>query len=890
MSRPPPPAFKAHDGQQQEALRSSADYMLLGGARGGGKQMPLTSSILTPDGYKELSQIKVGDTICGVDGKPQKIIYLHPITYEKQYVFYFDNNESIISCGDHLWYGGWRQDKSDFLASYDNPYCIKTAKQIYEHTLFEKKEKKRRWFKIPLHKAIEFNSKKCLIDPYLLGLLLGDGCITNPKYMKITTNDIEHIKNTLDNLEITYRTHKFKNKNCYDVFFNFESKKRLIENLTILGLMGHSAETKFIPDSYKFVSIKDRLSILQGILDTDGCIGKEKGSVRFYSISEDLAEDVCWVARSLGFRTSINSRQPRMKGKYFCKECYIVQISSEDNSKLFRLERKSNLAKSRKRGLFNTIVDAEIIEEKVPMRCITVSNPNGLYIVDNFIVTHNSLLLAWLAALRPRLWHYENKMGDLSTKAQYLKKGTGVKVVVDKISIDYPEYTALIIRRSYPMLEKNLKPECDKLYTLDCYGGVWRERDHCYIFPSGSRVYLVHCQDYNALRNYIGGNYNFIGIDEANQFPEDWVEKLDGSLRSSSTLELTPYMVLTSNPGDIGHLWLKKRFVDKCPPILVGDQIYNKNFDVWYQPKKAGKPYKDEEGLTYQFIPMTVFDNPSILKNDPKYVRRLKRMNETLRRMWLHGDWDAPQGMYFDNWNPEFHVISAKNFKIDREVDRLYRFYDYGTKVSTAVLFACVKPDGDMVIFDELIMTDGEAYNEFEFPFDTSAAASVQAKMVIYYTKKRHGLETEDFFDEIADSQMWQQVSAKEDELYSAALFFEDAGIFLTSTGKKDRVAGAAVVYNGFNIPDNGVPRIRFTDNCQYCIETIPSLPTKENLPDMVEDKRTKDHAYDALKYGTIHIFGKLTNEPEEKKGWRDWIKEEATEGEGHNSWMRQGI
>ena len=185
-------------------------------------------------------------------------------------------------------------------------------------------------------------------------------------------------------------------------------------------------------------------------------------------------------------------------------------------------------------------------------------------------------MLAWKAALTPRKWHYERNRKEI-TKDQadrYKAQKKTVHVKVERISVDYPDYIALLIRRTYPQLERNLKPECDKLYKL--YGATWQERNKCYLFPSGAKVYLVHCQDRRALDNYIGGNYNFIGIDEANQFPEQWVEELSTSARTDN-LELTPQICLTSNPGNIGHIWLKKRFIDVCPPEVIGKPVYNKD-------------------------------------------------------------------------------------------------------------------------------------------------------------------------------------------------------------------------------------------------------------------------------------------------------------------------
>lgn len=480
-----------------------------------------------------------------------------------------------------------------------------------------------------------------------------------------------------------------------------------------------------------------------------------------------------------------------------------------------------------------------------------------------------SLMLAWKAALTPRKWTY--KLGKATiTKRDYnqmIKLGKKPTVHVDKISIDYPDYIGILMRRTFPQLERNLKPECDKLYRL--YGAKWQERNKCYQFPSGAKVYLVHCQDRRALDNYIGGNYNFIGIDEANQFPESWVEELATSARTDND-ELKPQVCLTSNPGNIGHVWLKRWFVDRCPP-LPGRLIHNEDFNIDFYEMKTNKPYRDDEGITYQFIPATVFDNPTILENDPAYVKKLKKLNPILRAMWLEGRWDVFAGTYFDNFNIMHHVLPPDEFEFGTHFKRgthsFYRFYDYGTKAPFVCLFAAVDRDENMVVFDEIS--------------ETGLSASQQARLVNKYTWKKYQMRASDFDDEIADPSFWTKASAGE-LFYSPAMYYEDEGITL-SKGNNDRKAGAKVVYEAFNVPDEGRPRIVFKESCVYCVETIPNLPSAENNPEDI-DTKSEDHAYDALRYGCMSVLTSLrADTPTSKKGWRERIfGEERDENAGN--------
>jgi len=477
-----------------------------------------------------------------------------------------------------------------------------------------------------------------------------------------------------------------------------------------------------------------------------------------------------------------------------------------------------------------------------------------------------SLMLAWKAALIPRAYHYERLKRKIEPDdAKRLKaEGKAVKTVVDAVSIDFPDYIGILMRRTFPQLERNLKPECDKLYKL--YGANWQERNKCYVFPSGAKIYLVHCQDRRALDNYIGGNYNFIGVDEANQFPEQWIEELSTSARTDNQL-LQPQICLTSNPGNIGHIWLKKKFIDRCPPEVIGKPKYNEQFDVYYQNQKTGKPFIDEEGISFHFIPATVFDNPTLLDNDPNYVRKLKNLNPVLRAMWLEGRWDVFAGTYFDNWNPMNHVIPKEYFQFGvhfkKNTHTFYRFYDYGTKAPFVCLFAAVDRDDNMIIFDEIT--------------ETGLSASKQVQKVNEYTWETYKLKPTDFDDDIADPAYWTKHSEKEGMLYSPADFYGDGGIFL-SKGNNDRKAGAKIVYEGLESPDEGYPRIRFTDNCLQCIETFPNLPSAQNDPEDI-DTKADDHHYDALRYGALKVLPSLSVFEKRKKGWRYRKGESGSDG-----------
>lgn len=471
-----------------------------------------------------------------------------------------------------------------------------------------------------------------------------------------------------------------------------------------------------------------------------------------------------------------------------------------------------------------------------------------------------SFSLALKCATQSREYHFEYD-GKRITRREYdllLTAGKEPTAVIDKISIDYPEFIGILIRRTFPMLERNLKRETDKIYKH--LGGKWQERNKCYVFPSGAKIYLVHCKDRKALDNYIGGNYNFIGIDEANQFPWDWIEELWTASRTDDE-RLPAQMCLTSNPGNISHLALKIHFVDLCIPTPDGPPIYNEEFDVTWQPYKSGPAYFDDEGISWKYIPSLVFENPSIMLHDKTYVKKLKSLNPILRAMWLEGRWDVFQGAFFDMWSELHHTINQEEFTLDLNTQKIFRAYDYGTKKNFVCLFVAMMPSGKLIVFDEIVQE--------------GLSASKQAKKVNRYAWKKYKLQPSDFEDEICDPAYFTKAGEKEGELYSPADWYEDEGIIL-SPGANDRLAGAKVVYEALTIPDiesDGdykPPYIRFTDNCEYMIQTLPTLPADDGKHKGEDvDTDGEDHGYDALRYLCMEVLDPEGIAKEEEKGWR---------------------
>jgi len=425
------------------------------------------------------------------------------------------------------------------------------------------------------------------------------------------------------------------------------------------------------------------------------------------------------------------------------------------------------------------------------------------------------------AALKVRKWHYE---------------GTDVNAVpvADKYSVDYPEYRAIIIRRTFDDIYMNFMPEAEKIYST--LGAVWREKKKAFIFPSGARVHLAYCDTLDDIKKYIGGNFHYLGVEELNQFPESWIRDLGGSIRSTNP-ELKPFKRYTTNPGGVGHVWIRKRFIDRCPPIQ-GRRITNEKFGIEYTELQPNTPFEDEDGNSLQFIPSLVFDNPSLVDNDQRYVSYLNSLDETKREMWLRGNWDVLGGVFFDEFSRFHHVIPAKDFKLDKDEGRIYRFVDYGTRNPFACIFAHVDKYGYVTVFDEI--------------YETGLVPSAQAHKILSVSHK-WGLSEDDVHNTIVDPSMRIKSHEYMSSLHSSLDIYAENGVENIVPGNNDRIQGWATMHEFLTVPDDGIPWLRFTSNCTNCLETIPSLIRSNKNP---EDVNTEgdDHCADALRYGLMFI------------------------------------
>lgn len=366
------------------------------GAESSGKAQPLYSKILTPSGWKLMRDIEIGDIVCAPDGGNTTIVGVFPQGKKQIYRVIFDDKSFADCTEEHLWLVYQRESNLGEVLS---------TKELMEKGL--KRKNSCRKFKIPIVKQLEFNGHKDLpIDPYLLGLLLGDGSFRGPtiKFSTIEQELLDNISAILSK-DFPEMTISAKMGDCdYHLKKKEFGKKRtrLYELLEKLGLTNKLSQDKFIPEEYLFASIFQRTALLQGLIDSDGSIDSD-GGTSFSTSSPKLSQQFEFLVRSLGFRCVTSSRITKytsstgnkVDGLPSFRSSLITNSSDICPARLTR--KKCNLSNNLSSYRFRFIESIEKIDI-AECQCIKVGHPDGLYITNDFIVTHNTTITLHAAA------------------------------------------------------------------------------------------------------------------------------------------------------------------------------------------------------------------------------------------------------------------------------------------------------------------------------------------------------------------------------------------------------------------------------------------------------------------------------------------------------------
>jgi len=354
------------DPTQQVLMEVAREPSIKTASDAGDGPQPMWSKVLTPNGFVTMKDLVVGMDVCGTDGTIQKVLGIYPKGKKEIVKIKFEGGQVVECCEDHLW---------EVTTSYGTSKTL-TVKQLKED--FKKQDSNgSNSYKYYVPKTtVNFAKEAGLpLDPYLVAVLIGDGSLCDSGSVELCLGaKKEHILKKLTLPEgLMLKSTWVEDKNSFRVKIQGQtSDGKTIRNLLEeIGLRNTDSRSKHIPKTYLMGSVDTRKKILQGLIDTDGYVNV-RGRFEFSTVSEQLASDFEFLVRSLGksIYKKLHTRE-NDAGSYSKKPIYRFN------------ELKGNMYGEK-------IVDIQPTGVFTDMQCIKVSNPDHLYITDDFVVTHNT--------------------------------------------------------------------------------------------------------------------------------------------------------------------------------------------------------------------------------------------------------------------------------------------------------------------------------------------------------------------------------------------------------------------------------------------------------------------------------------------------------------------
>jgi len=378
--------------------------VFISGPAGTSKAQPLTAKILTPNGWCNMGDLKVGDYVISVNGEPTKVLSIHPQGMKDIYKVNFNDDSSTECCEDHLW-----AVKNENQRNYYKKINGKNIKSDHDWDILPLKElrnnispRNRLNYSIPIVKPIKFEKKEVVIHPYIMGALLGDGGLSRKNRCVFTSNDPDILEKISKNLPASNVLSK---QSRYDYIIKGEgrgihSNNSVLLELKKLNLLGKYAYNKYIPEEYLYNDIESRIQLLRGLMDTYGHVSNEGYSSVFTTTSKQLKDDLTFLVRSLGGITKCSEHEnfyTYLGEKKRGRNSFCLHICLPPDINPFYLPRKNRkvIPKTKYKPVrYITSVD---YCGKKECQCILIEDDTHLYITDDFIVTHNTILATYAA-------------------------------------------------------------------------------------------------------------------------------------------------------------------------------------------------------------------------------------------------------------------------------------------------------------------------------------------------------------------------------------------------------------------------------------------------------------------------------------------------------------
>ena len=370
----------------------------------------------------------------------------------------------------------------------------------------------------------------------------------------------------------------------------------------------------------------------------------------------------------------------------------------------------------------------------------------------------------------------------------------------------------LVLRKTFPELEKNIVRQSLEIFPQKPFA-KYNSTKHLWTFANGSIIEFGYLARENDVYLYQGSEWDVIRVDEATHFPFSSIDYLRSRVRGTKAFPRS--MKFSTNPGNVGHLWVKSRYVDPVPPFHV---------------------FRGADKTTRLYIPSTVYDNKALMEKDPGYIRRLEAMqDENQRQMLLHGNWNIAAGAFFNEFDRRYHVVEPFDIIRDKNV-KLYRSIDYGLDMLACLWYAelppsSVNPHGSVFVYRELCAPD--------------LTISEAARRIREATPPGENIVCTYAPPDVISNR--DRVTGR-----NQGDMFAQSGLALTKANN-DRKAGWIAVKEFLKLREGGRPILKIFSTCTNLIKHLPMLIHDDrNYGDVKTEPHIITHAPDSLRYFCI--------------------------------------
>ena len=811
-------------------LTGDPEYLLWGGSAGPGKLLSLDEPIPTPTGWKRNGDLQAGDVIFDEHGKPCNVTYAfdieeHPVVYRLT----FDDGSTMDAGADHQWltYDAaelsalttktpeWRAARrerrpSRALGTSSESFVAMMAvrNQTMVHVLRETPQgsirttaeiaatlrtpRGRANHAIPVAAALQCPPVDLPLDPYLLGVWLGDGTSSTGT---ITTMDIETVWSFHGaGFVLGAVQHAPGNKASV---YRFAGLTRILRQMGVL-------KNKHIPQQYLRASYAQRLALLRGLMDTDGTCGV-RGDASFGNTNKAIIDGVYELVVSLGWKAYLAEGRAKLNGKDYGPKWDVSFAATE---KVFLLHRKAVRQKiaSRRTTRFRYVTDCVEVESK-PMRCISVDSPSRLFLAGlQMVPTHNSWALRWCAVLF-LIWCYT------VLKLQNVRVGL--------FCVDYPQLKDRHVNHIEAWPE---------------WLGTYNDSDHDFTLHEHWGGGILSLRNLDKPEKYASAEFAALFIDELTELDRETFEEL----RTRKRWPGVPYspVVCTCNPRHRGLYWVRKLWIER--DFSNDGDAGLRTHSFWFMQALP----EDNDSLPPSYYDTLRSLGPllqrQLLRGDwyvsiDQAFPQFSRWKRHARTGALLQDEDGA----FIPW----HVIPTTEVP---ETWKRVAAHDWGSDSPGHHLWAAIDPRGGIVVYREwrfrgLDPQDIAAGVLFHQGDDRVTATYADPSI---WAETRRAILSADQILALAEAGKLRLSKYEQ---------YREAGLHVVKANNP-RVAGKLRLDTALKDRGDGVPFLRIMDCCPVLIDQMANITkdpdhTEDVLSEYLPSDDLRDDAYDALRY-----------------------------------------